>query len=80
MALPSPQGLHQRTRNVVLHYSRLQFHWSAEEFGGTNLIETLFTQWRSSVGVLNPSPLKTWPRCPPQAVQVISVLLPSGSG
>jgi len=47
---------------------------------GLNFIETLLTQWRSSVGVLNPSPLNTWPRCPPQAAQVISVLLPSGSG
>lgn len=45
-----------------------------------NLIETLFTQWRSSVGVLKPSPLNTWPRCPPQAAQVISTLRPSGSG
>ena len=40
----------------------------------------LLTQWRSSVGVLKPSPLNTWPKCPPQAAQVISVLLPSGSG
>lgn len=47
---------------------------------GVNFIETLFTQWRSSVGVLKPSPLNTWPRCPPQAVHVISTLLPSGSG
>lgn len=56
--------------------SRLQ----SEGFARVNFIETLFTQWRSSVGVLNPSPLKTWPKCPPQAAQVISVLLPSGSG
>lgn len=48
--------------------------------GGVNLTEMLLTQCRSSVGVLNPSPLNTWPRCPPQAAQVISVLLPSGSG
>lgn len=48
--------------------------------GGANLIETLLTQWRSSVGVLNPSPLNTWPKWPPHAAQVISVLLPSGSG
>jgi len=40
-----------------------------------NFIDTLFTQCRSSVGVLNPSPLKTWPRCPPHAVQVISILV-----
>jgi hypothetical protein len=24
-------------------------------------METLLTQWRSSVGVLKPSPLKMWP-------------------
>lgn len=40
----------------------------------------LLTQCRSSVGVGNPSPLNTWPRCPPQAAHVISILLPSGSG
>ena len=28
---------------------------------------------RHVLGVGKPSPLKTWPRCPPQAVQVISV-------
>ncbi|KAJ0917450.1 hypothetical protein HanRHA438_Chr05g0206091 [Helianthus annuus] len=44
-----------------------------------NLMEILLTQCLSSVGVLKPSPLNTWPKCPPQAVQVISVLLPSGS-
>jgi hypothetical protein len=55
-------------------------HSEGAEFAGANLMETLLTQWRSSVGVLNPSPLKTWPKCPPQAVHVISVLLPSGSG
>lgn len=27
-----------------------------------------------SLGVENPSPLNTWPKCPPHAVQVISVL------
>lgn len=47
---------------------------------GINLTETLLTQWRSSVGVEKPSPLKTCPKCPPQAAHVISVLLPSGSG
>lgn len=51
----------------------------SEALAGTNLTETLLTQCRSSVGVWNPSPLKTWPKCPPQAAQVISVLLPSGS-
>jgi hypothetical protein len=45
-----------------------------------NLSEILLTQCRSSVGVLNPSPLKTCPKCPPQAAQVISIRLPSGSG
>ena len=39
----------------------------------TNLSDTLFTQCLSSVGVLNPSPLKTWPRWPPQLLQTISV-------
>lgn len=48
-------------------------------FPGMNLTETLLTQWRSSVGTLNPSPLNTWPKCPPHAAHVISVLLPSGS-
>lgn len=28
-------------------------------FPGMNLTETLLTQWRSSVGTLNPSPLNT---------------------
>lgn len=46
---------------------------------GANLIEMLLTQWRSSVGVLKPSPLNTCPRWPPHAVQVISVRLPSAS-
>lgn len=43
-------------------------------------METLLTQWRSSVGVLKPSPLNTCPKCPPQDAHVISTLLPSGSG
>lgn len=47
-------------------------------FSKFNEIE--FTQCLSSVGVLKPSPLNTCPRCPPQAVQVISTRLPSGSG
>lgn len=33
----------------------------------------LFTQCLSSVGVSNFSPLNTWPRCPPQLAQQISV-------
>lgn len=38
-----------------------------------NLKLTLFTQCLSSVGVGYPSPLKTWPKCPPQLLQTISM-------
>lgn len=38
-----------------------------------NLKLTLLTQCRSSVGVGYPSPLNTWPRCPPHLLHVISV-------
>jgi hypothetical protein len=40
---------------------------------GANFKLTLFTQCRSSVGVLYPSPLNTWPRWPPQFAHTISV-------
>jgi hypothetical protein len=33
-------------------------------FAGVKFNETLFTQCRASVGVLKPSPLNTWPKCP----------------
>jgi hypothetical protein len=46
-------------------------------FAGVKFNEILFTQCRASVGVLKPSPLNTWPKCPPHAVQVISTRLPS---
>ena len=42
---------------------------------GTKRRLTLFTQWRSSVGVGNPSPLNTWPKWPPQLLHKISVRL-----
>lgn len=74
-----------RSEKTVKSYSTILWqpyflHDEAGTSAGINLIETLLTQWRSSVGVLNPSPLKTWPKWPPQAAHVISVLLPSGSG
>ena len=70
------------THTFFLFISKLdwKFYSEPEAFAGTNLTETLLTQCLSSVGVLNPSPLKTWPKCPPHAAHVISVLLPSGSG
>jgi len=41
---------------------------------GENFMLTLLTQCRSSVGVGYPSPLKTWPKWPPQFEHTISVL------
>ena len=46
---------------------------------GMNFKEMLLTQCLSFVGVGNPSPLKTWPKCPPHAAHVISIRYPSAS-
>lgn len=62
----------------LLHTIQVDYYYKVA-FPGANLRETLLTQCRSSVGVGKPSPLKTCPRCPPQAAHVISILLPSGS-
>lgn len=63
-----------------IYTTLLSLHSEESEFGALNFSDMLLTQCRSSVGVRNPSPLKTWPRCPPQAAHVISTLRPSGSG
>lgn len=44
----------------------------------TNRIESELTQWRTFLSVSR-SQTNTWPRCPPHALQVISVRMPSAS-
>lgn len=58
----SPRSIHRHARHALAVTSSLNFS------------EIELTQCLSSVGVSKPSPLNTCPRCPPQAVQVISVL------
>lgn len=73
------KAIHNHIITFKLETEARTYHSEDSEFPGVNLSDTLLTQWRSSVGVRKPSPLKTWPRCPPQAAHVISILRPSGS-
>lgn len=63
----------------MVHVNSLSIYptdYAFDSFTGSSLLklmDTLFTQCLSSVGVGYPSPLNTWPRWPPQLLHTISV-------